>query len=133
MYYLKDSFHLFIQLWIDSFIVDNFALIISNVIKLVCIIYHRRISGIIQKFPAFRVLNSATVKWDACNISSVMEFQRWWWVLKSKVFGQELTYSKQVFLKSFNELQFIKKCQNCTFEVNIRCQKSVKFFQKKII
>ena len=31
------------------------------------------------------------------NISSVVEFQRWW-VLKSKIFGQESTYSKE-FLK----------------------------------
>jgi hypothetical protein len=28
------------------------------------------------------------------NISSVVEFQRWW-VLKSKIFGQESTYSKE--------------------------------------
>ena len=30
------------------------------------------------------------------NISSVVEFQRWW-VLKSKIFGQESTYSKDFF------------------------------------
>ena len=28
------------------------------------------------------------------NVSSVVEFQRWW-VLKSKIFGQESTYSKE--------------------------------------
>ena len=32
---------------------------------------------------------------DNCNISSVVEFQRWW-VLKSKIFGQESTYSKEI-------------------------------------
>ena len=38
------------------------------------------------------------------NVSSVVEFQRWW-VLKGKI--------------------------NCTFKVNFRCQKSTDFFQKK--
>ena len=33
------------------------------------------------------------------NISSVVEFQRWW-VLKSKIFGQESTYSKEFFWKN---------------------------------
>ena len=52
------------------------------------------------------------------NISSVVEFQRWW-VLKSKLFGQEWTYSKKFALKkSFDELRFVKKCQNRTFKVN---------------
>ena len=32
----------------------------------------------------------------AANISSVLEFQRWW-VLKSKIFGQESTYLKENF------------------------------------
>ena len=33
--------------------------------------------------------------------------------------------------KSCNKLWFIKKCQNRTFDVNFRCQKSTKFFAKK--
>ena len=33
------------------------------------------------------------------NISSVVEFQRWW-VLKSKIFGQESTYSKEIFFNN---------------------------------
>ena len=37
-----------------------------------------------------------------------------------------------VFQKSFDELMFIKKCQNCTFKVNFQCQKSIEFFQKKV-
>ena len=46
------------------------------------------------------------------NISSVVEFQRCW-VLKSKLFGQESTFSKETLKKiSFYELRFIKKCQN---------------------
>ena len=32
------------------------------------------------------------------NISSVVEFQRWW-VLKSQMFGQESSYSKETFFK----------------------------------
>ena len=47
------------------------------------------------------------------NSSLVLKFKRWW-VLKSKIFGQESTYLlKGYFLqKSVDELQFIKKCQN---------------------
>ena len=37
------------------------------------------------------------------------------------------------FQKSIDELWFIKKCQNCTFKVNILCQKLREFFQKKNI
>ena len=65
------------------------------------------------------------------NVRSVVEFQRWW-VLKSKIFGQESTYSKD-FFKSVDELCFVKKCQNHTFKVNFRCQKSTDFCSKKII
>ena len=35
------------------------------------------------------------------NISSVVELQRWW-VLKSKIFGQESTYSKEIFKKNWS-------------------------------
>jgi hypothetical protein len=35
------------------------------------------------------------------------------------------------FFKSFDELWFVKKCQNRTFKVNFRCQKSIEIFQKK--
>ena len=43
------------------------------------------------------------------NISSVVEFQKWW-VLKSKNFGQESTINskKDFFKKSANEYQFVK-------------------------
>ena len=41
------------------------------------------------------------------NISSVVEFQRWW-VLKSKFFGQESTYLKDFFLNSVDEWRFVK-------------------------
>jgi hypothetical protein len=66
------------------------------------------------------------------KISSGVDFKRWW-VLKSKISGQESTYSKQIFSKiSVDELQFIKKCQNCIFKVNFWCQKSTEFFQKNL-
>ena len=67
-----------------------------------------------------------------CNISSLVKFKRWW-VLKSKLFGQESASSKEFFFfKSFDGLRFVKKCQNRTFKVNFLCQKSTEFFQKKI-
>ena len=63
-----------------------------------------------------------------------MEFQRWW-VIKSKLFWPRINILRILirgfFFKSFDELRFIKKCQNHTFKVNFRCQKSNKFFQKK--
>ena len=62
------------------------------------------------------------------NISSVVEIQRWW-VLKSKVFGQESTSSKEIVVfYEYNELRFVKKCQNCTFKVDFLCQKSTESF-----
>ena len=51
---------------------------------------------------------------------------------KKQDFGQESTYSKDFVFKSDDELRFIKKCQNHTFKVNFRCQKSTEFFQKKL-
>ena len=74
-----------------------------------------------------------SVDWVALNynVSSVVEFLRWW-VLKCKIFAQESTSSKDFFLKqSCNEIWFVKKCQNCTFKVNFLCQKWTEFFQKK--
>ena len=49
------------------------------------------------------------------------------------MFGHESTYSKEFVLKkSFDELRFVKKCENRTFKVNFLCQKSTEFYQKKI-
>ena len=62
------------------------------------------------------------------NISSVVEFQRWW-VLKSKVFGRESTYSKEIVVfYEYNKLRFVKKCQNHSFKVDSLCQKLTEFF-----
>ena len=62
---------------------------------------------------------------DQFHIISVVEFQKWW-VLKSKTFSKESTYSKEIVSKqSCNELWFVKKCWNCTFKVNFLCQKSI--------
>ena len=66
------------------------------------------------------------------NIRSVVEFQRLW-VLKSKVFGQESTYSKDIVVfYEYNELRFVKKCQNRTFKIDFLCQKSTELKKKKI-
>ena len=62
------------------------------------------------------------------NVSSVVEFQRRW-VLEIKIFGQESTYSKEIVVfYEYNELRFVKKCQNCTFKVDFLCQKPTEFF-----
>ena len=52
------------------------------------------------------------------NISSIVEFQRWW-VLKSKVFGQESTYLKVFFLQNSS--------------MNYGSSKSAKIFTQKSI
>ena len=65
------------------------------------------------------------------SVSLVVEFYRRW-VLKCKLFAQESTSSKEiVFRQSCDELGFVKKCRNCTFNVNCLCQKLTEFFQKK--
>ena len=52
--------------------------------------------------------NSKTPNNLHTNVSSVVEFQRWW-VLKSKIFGQESTYSKEKNSKnSVDECQLTK-------------------------
>ena len=62
------------------------------------------------------------------NISSVVEFQRWW-VLKSKLFVQESTCSKEIVVFcEYEEHQIVKKCRNRTFKINFLCQKSMEFF-----
>ena len=48
------------------------------------------------QFPSF---SSSILTYIHNKISSVVEFWRWW-VLKSKIFGQESTYSKEFFLKN---------------------------------
>ena len=48
-------------------------------------------------------------------------------------FKEESTCSKDFFKQSYNELWFVKKCQNRTFKVNFGCQKLIEFFQKKIL
>ena len=55
------------------------------------------------------------------SVSSVVEFYRWW-VLKSKVFGQEWTCHQG---KIFKTILWV------TFKVNFGCQKLIEFFQKK--
>jgi hypothetical protein len=52
------------------------------------------------------------------------------WVLKCKIFAQESTCLKKILLKqSYDELWFVKMCQNYTFKVNFLCQKSIEFFK----
>ena len=51
---------------------------------------------------------------------------------KMQDFCPGINMLKGFFLKqSYDELWFFKKCQNCTFKVNLLCQKSTEFFQKK--
>ena len=93
---------------------------IMNLLAICCCL----VVSFMKKFS--KILNMYTY------ISSVVEFQ-WWWVLKSKLFAQESTCSKEtVVFWEYGEHQFVKKCQNCTFKVNFGCEKLIEFFQKKI-
>ena len=63
----------------------------------------------ITRWPKMSEVVSSTMYCIHINVSSVVEFYRWW-VLKCKIFAQELTCSKEIVLKqSCNELWFIKK------------------------
>ena len=84
-------------------------------------------------FSLSAVDNQVTVPSVGCALISVRLWNfKEWWVLKSKIFGQESTYSKDFCFKSVDELQFTKKCRNFTFKVSFLCQKLTKCFQKKI-
>ena len=49
------------------------------------------------------------------SVSSVVEFQRWW-VLKSKIFAQEFTCSKEILIPTtLNYLQSSVVCKNQSF------------------
>ena len=50
---------------------------------------------------------------------------------KKQYFCPRINILKGFFFKSFDELQFVKKCQNRTFKVNFRSQKSTEFKKKK--
>ena len=70
---------------------------------------------VVQTFGQILTLittNRSTVHYNCtmvhkyCNVSSVVEFQRWW-VLKSKLFAQESTYSKEILIPTtLNHLWF---------------------------
>ena len=51
---------------------------------------------------------------------------------KKQGFWPRINILKGIFFNFVDELWFIKKCQNCTFKVNFRAQKSTEFFQKKV-
>ena len=67
------------------------------------------------------------VEYMCHNISSVVEFYRWW-VLKSKVFLPRINILKGNCYILWIELPFVKMCQNHTFKVDFLCQKSPEFF-----
>ena len=60
-------------------------------------------------FALFRLLPTLLLWFFpiSTNVSSVVEFQRWW-VLKSKNFGQESTYSREIFFKNYGSLKSAK-------------------------
>ena len=69
------------------------------------------------------------------NISSVVEFQRWW-VLKNKIFSQESTYSKgKKFKNSGDEWQFVKSAKivlsKSIFDVKNQRNFQILFFSLK--
>ena len=51
---------------------------------------------------------------------------------KKQEFWPRINILKGLFFKFVDELRFIKKCQNCTLNVNFHCQKSTEFFQNKL-
>ena len=66
------------------------------------------------------------VSWS--NISSVVEFQRWW-VIKSKLFGQESTYSKVFF---FRYVDSSKSAKIVFSKSNFDVKNQLNFFKKNL-
>ena len=53
------------------------------------------------------LIKIAVIGLDMCNVSLVVEFFTWW-VLKSKIFGQESRYSKKFFLMNYSSSKSAK-------------------------
>ena len=65
------------------------------------------------------------------NISSVMEFQRWW-VLKSKLFGQESTCHQGKIFKKFLQVMTVRqKAPKSYFQSQFWMSKNNRIFSKK--
>ena len=67
------------------------------------------------------------------NISSVVEFQRWW-VLKSKLFGQESMYHQgKIFKKIVRVMTVCQKVPKSYFQSQFWMSKIDRIFSKKKI
>ena len=67
------------------------------------------------------------------NISSVVEFQRWW-VLKSKLFSQESRWHQgKIFQKILRVMTVCQKVPKLYFQSQFWMSKLIEFFQKKKI
>ena len=65
------------------------------------------------------------------NISSVVEFQRWW-VLKSKLFGQESTcHQGKIFKKFLRVMTVCQKVPKSYFQSQFWMSKNNQIFSKK--
>ena len=66
------------------------------------------------------------------NISSVVEFQRWW-LLKSKLFGQESTWhQRKIFKKILRVLTVCQKVPKLSFQTQFWISNINQIFSKKI-
>ena len=66
------------------------------------------------------------------NVRSVVEFQRWW-VLKSKIFGQESTYSKDFFLNPLMNYGSSKSAKIILSKSIFNVKNQPNFFKKNFI
>ena len=64
------------------------------------------------------------------NVSSVVEFQRWW-VLKGKIFGQESTYLKDLKKKICRWITLSQKVPKLYFQSQFSMSKINRLFSKK--
>ena len=78
------------------------------------------------KNPRLSFGNQSTSQIDLCSTVPPVMSARLWNLPKNQ------HAQRKFFLKQFyDELWFVKNCQNCTFKVNFLCQKSTKKIQKK--
>ena len=83
----------------------------------------------------FHWINETNLSWHHAmqvNISSVVEFQRWW-VLKSKLFGQESTcHQGKIFKKFLRVMTVHQKVPKLYFQSQFWMSKINRIFSKKI-
>ena len=87
--------------------------------------------SIILTFPVGIPLEKQTAEEFSFYTMQTLVSVRSWYFKDAKLLAKNQHNQKNLFKKkSFDELQSVKKCQNCTFKLNFLFQKSTEFKKK---